>query len=193
MIAGGLAIGVAVLSLIGGLALMSTGFGFLVVQGLVSIVLGLGLGAGGVLIFMKNKIGPFLAGGIGSLIAVLGLIGLIVAFHPMSLITLILVTAVAVLSFLPQTLRHCRGGKDDSAGIPAGMPAGGPPQQYGHPQLQYGQPQPYGQPPQGPPSGGFGQQPDPVQGQPGGYGQPQPGVYAQQPQPGVYGQPPAQG
>ena len=139
---------------------------------------------GGVLLFLKNRLAPWVLVGSGAVLLLFAIIfGAQADFITrivLELIFGILIAAIGALGLIPSTAGFIGlGGGPSGPGGFGGPPGGGYPGQPGG----FGQPGPYG-----PPSGGFGQ--------PGGYGQPaqpggfgQPGGYGQPGQPGGFGQP----
>jgi hypothetical protein len=161
--------------------------GMLWLAELLVLIGGLAGVTGGVMIFLKNKLGVMITAVGGGLLLVGAIVWMAIVPSGASiggksvfyLIAGLIVGAIGALGFIPATKKFV----DPSASVLGGAPGGFPPPPgYGQqaPPPGYGQ-QPYGQPPQGPPPG-YGQPPQ----QPG-YGQPPqqpPYGGGQQPPPG---------
>jgi hypothetical protein len=154
---------------------------------ILTLIGALGGTAGGVMIFLKNKMGVMVTAIGGGLLLVGAIVWMVIIPSGFAvggkavfyLIAGLIVAAIGALGFIPATKKFV----DPTASVLGGAPGGYPPPGYGQqgPPPGYGQ-QPYGQPPQAPP--GYGQQPP--QQQPG-YGQPPqqpPYGGGQQPPPG---------
>jgi len=103
----GLIVVILGLSTIGYIFDLSTGAGFLL---LLQLLAALGMIGGGVLIYQKNKLGPYVAGGCAAFVALFALIGLISVFTGGGVVILILVLIPAVLAFMPQTGNYVKSG-----------------------------------------------------------------------------------
>lgn len=85
--------------------------GLLLIAGL---LLACGVVAGGVLVHLRNPVGPYLLGSCGGVLLLVGLADLVIAFTAGALVALLLVAIPTLLACLPPTWRHVRAGRSSS-------------------------------------------------------------------------------